>query len=442
MIRFKPTDPMIAWRSAHPFEDGWHGVHNPFVCHFGGSQQKSTTATSTSAPWAPQQPYLQTGFTAAGNLLNQPAPQQQNPVAPLNQTQLDALAGISSTAANGTPITGAATGFDTNLENGAFLGSNPSNGFFSSLAGTNIGLNNPGATILSNIGGSNPGASAPGAGTFAQFANGDGAGSGTLKNYANGGYFSGNNYTDPTAQSILAKVIPQVASAFNRGNAINNPLAARSAAEGATAALAPLEFQNFQTQEQLQQQAATTLGANALTGASGANAGYFTGLGDQLAAGQSLNSGAIAGGNLQATAASGLSSGWQQVLNNMVQGASISPNIQSLNYGDLSQLFGAGQVQQTQAQNEAGGQAATYNYSQMSPYQQLEAYMKAITGGVTGSSGTQTTPYFQNQTADTLGMISGGAGLLSGLGSAAGAIGGAGSIGSGIMAALPFLAAL
>lgn len=376
MIRFKPTDPLIAWRTAYPFEDGRHGIFHSAVCHFGTSQ-KSTTQTTQSAPWGPQQPYLTSGFQDASQLLGQPAPTQANPVAPLNSTENSALSGIIGQASAGTPITGAATNFATNLENGGYLNSNPANGYFSSLAGNNLGLTGPGA------------------GTLSQFAGGGGAGSPTLQNFANGSYFGGNSYGDPTAQSIMAQVIPQVASTFNRGNSINNPAAARSAAEGVTSALAPIEYQNYQTQEQLQQNAANTLGANAITAAN------------------AQQSGAISGAGVQNQAAGGLAGTYQDTLAKMVQGNALAPQTQALSYGDLQQQLGAGQIQQQQSQNEASGQAATQNFAQMSPYQQLQAYMQAVGGGY-GSTGSTTTPYFQNNTANTLGAITGGASAIAG----------------------------
>jgi len=367
-MRIRPLDFDQEWRRAHPIRWGRGDGINPFVCHFGTSEH-TTTQTATNTPWAPQQPYLTAGFGQASNLLNQPAPQQQNPVAPFNADQLAALSGISSTAANGTPIPGAATIFGTDLLGGDYLNSNPGDGYFSSLAGTNLGLNGPGSSAL------------------AAAAAGNGAGSNTLNNFANGSYFS-NGYSDDTAQSIMADVVPQIAAQFNRGGAINNPLAARSAAEGATAALAPLEYQNQQTQEQLAQSAASTLAANQLAGASAAN-----------------NS-AISGGGLQATGATGLSGNYQDTIAKMVQGLALAPQTQGMSYADLQQLFGAGSAAQSQQQNEESGQAATYNFSQMSPYQQLQAYMQAITG-VSSPSTATTTPYFTNDTANTLGTVSG-----------------------------------
>jgi hypothetical protein len=316
----------------------------------------------------------------AQNLANQPPPQQQNPVAGFNPAQIGALTGIANTAANGTPIPGAATDFGTSLLNGSYLNSNPGSGYFSSLAGTNLGLTGPGASTLQTLMGVNPGI--------------NNAGTGTLQKFANGGYFS-NNYNDDTAKSIMANVVPQIAAQFNRGNSVNNPLLARSAAEGATAALAPLEFNNQLQQEQLAQGAASTLGSQAISGAQ--TQGTFANLLQQLG---------ISGAGVQAAGATGLSNSYQDTIAKMVQGLALAPQTQGLSYADLQQLYGAGQAAQSQQQNEESGQAATYNFSQMSPYQQLAAYMQSVTGNYGGTS-TDTKPYYTNDTANTLGTISG-----------------------------------
>lgn len=395
MLRFKAIEPALVTRGCYPFEDGWQGVHSPFVCYFGSTPKNvTTTSTSTSTPWGPQQPFLQSGFNFAGDLLGQAAPQQIYPVAPFNDTQLSALSGITGLAAGGTPITAAATGFDTNLENGAFLGSNPALGYFSSLAGNNIGLNNPGATALTGL------------------AVGTGPGQAALGSYANGNFLNSNPYQDPTAQSIEAQVIPQIASAFNNGNNVNNPAMAYAAGQGVTAALAPIEYQNYQTQEGLQQGAANSL-ANTAAGA-----------------GTSLNSGAISGGNLQATGAEGISQPYQQTLTNMVQGNLAAPGNQALSYADLGQLLNAGTIQQQQAQAGLSGAAQSYNYSQLSPYQQLAAYMQAVNGAYGGTtSGTQTTPYFSNGMASGIGGVLGlnSIGSQLGIGGSGGPLGALGS---------------
>lgn len=449
-MRVEPLDFEIHWRRAHPFPWGRNGRVNPFVCHFGTSSH-TTTETQKNDPWAPQQPYLTQGFGLAQNLVNSPLPQQQNPVAPFNGAQDSALNSIISRAMGGTPIANSATGFANDLESGDYLNANPANGFFSSLAGNNIGLNNPGASVLQGIAGSNPANNLPGNATLGYFANNNvgsgGPGAGTLarlssrnlgvanggtpalQDYANGSYFS-NGYSDDTAQNVMSQVVPQIASIFNRGNNVNNPALARAAASGVTSALAPLEYQNYQTQEQLQQQAAQNIASNTITGAnsqgtfakmlsdlglSGANisadaakslnTGSLTGTGQQIGAASTLSGGAVSGAGVQAQGATGLANNWQDTLAKMVQGNALAPQNQALSFADMQQLFNAGSAQQTQAQNEASGNAASYNFSQMAPYQQLAAYMGAVTGNM-GNTQTTTKPYYTNDTANTLGTMS------------------------------------
>lgn len=399
-MRFKPIDPILEWRRDYPFEDGRHGIYDQNVCHF-GSSTKNVTSTTTSAPWSTQVPYLTAGFDTAKGLLGQPAPTQQYPVAPFNDYQSMALSGIADKAKAGSPVAQSANDFSNKLENGFFLNNNPANGFFSSLASSNLGLNNPGATALTG------------------FTNGNGVGSQTLKDYADGKYVTGNN-SDPVAQSVMAQVVPQITKQFNAGNSVNNPSMAYAASQGATAALAPLQYQNFQTQEQLQQNAASTLGSQALTGAN------------------SLEQGALGGGNLQATGASGLGSNYNTGVTQMVQGNALAPQTLGMNYADMEQLFGAGTSAQQQLQNEMTGKAQEFNYSQLSPYQQLQAYMQAV-GGNYGGTGSQTTPYFTNNGANLLSGLAGGAGLLGTVGNAIGGGAAAGSTAAGLASLFAFL---
>lgn len=85
-----------------------------------------------------------------------------------------------------------------------------------------------------------------------------------------------------------------------------------------------------------------------------------------------------------------------------------SPNLQAMQYGDASQLYNAGQAQQTQAQNELADVANRYNYNQQLPYQNLSQYASTIYGSPNFPSQTQ--PYFRNQGAGILGgALSGGA---------------------------------
>lgn len=72
-----------------------------------------------------------------------------------------------------------------------------------------------------------------------------------------GKYLNSNPYQDATAKSVLSQVIPQVQSQFIHGNSMNNPAAAYATAQGATSALAPIEYGQYNQgiQQMLQGQA-------------------------------------------------------------------------------------------------------------------------------------------------------------------------------------------
>jgi hypothetical protein len=129
-------------------------------------------------------------------------------------------------------------------------------------------------------------------------------------------------------------------------------------------------------------------------------------LNSYLGAGSALNSGALEGGNLQASAAQGISQPYQQTLGNMVQGNALAPSTQQMAYTDPQALMGAGTAEQLQQQQQINAAMQQFNYYQQLPYQQLNQYLSSIQGNY----GNQTTqPYFQNQGANTLsGMLSGG----------------------------------
>lgn len=62
----------------------------------------------------------------------------------------------------------------------------------------------------------------------------------------NGKYLNSNPYQDQTAKSVLSQVLPGIQAQFAHGGSLNNPSAAYASAQGATAALAPIEYQNYQ----------------------------------------------------------------------------------------------------------------------------------------------------------------------------------------------------
>lgn len=75
------------------------------------------------------------------------------------------------------------------------------------------------------------------------------AAQGYTSDVLNGKYLNSNPYQDSTAQSVLSQVIPQITSQFVNTNSMGNPQAAYAAAQGATSALAPIEYQNYQNDQ-------------------------------------------------------------------------------------------------------------------------------------------------------------------------------------------------
>lgn len=106
----------------------------------------------------------------------------------------------------------------------------------------------------------------------------------------------------------------------------------------------------------------------------------------------------------------------------------MAPNLQSMQYANPSQLFQAGQAQQTQAQNELSDVANRYNYAQQLPYSNLQNFASTIFGAPQYSSTTLTQPYYRNQGAGILGgalagsQLGGALGIGSGMGAGLGAL--------------------
>lgn len=318
---------------------------------FGGSKQ-----TTKSSPWGPQQPYLKDIFSQAQNLYNN-NPSSYYPgstVAPMNTTQTGALGDITGTAANN-PFTGAATDFGTNLVSGDYLNSNPGFSYFQNLADPNSAQNK------------------------------------TLQDYASGNYMNSNPYDDPTAQAILAQVVPQVTKGFVNSNSLNNPAAAYSIAQGAAAGLAPYEFSNYQKQQEYQQNAANSLNQN------------------------------------QATAGQGIGTMYGQGMDDMIRGLALGPQTQELAYGDIMKRLQAGTITQDQAQKELSDQVNAYNFNQQAPWNDLSNYLSSVTGNYGGNT---TTSQSSNPLTSILGGLM-GIGNMFGGASAAGGMSAAG--GSGAM---------
>jgi len=152
-----------------------------------------------------------------------------------------------------------------------------------SLSNTNYGTGNLGTGTLAAQSGTNLGGAAnPGTAGLNYFASG--------QNVA-----AANPATDPTAQAVMAQVVPQIESQFINSGTLSSPEAAYATAQGVSSALAPLEYQNYQAQLQ-----------NQLAGAQALGGQYLQGAGLQQGAASTLGSQAISGGQAQAQAAANL----------------------------------------------------------------------------------------------------------------------------------------
>lgn len=107
----------------------------------------STTSNTVATPWTGQQPYLSSVFQGAQNTYNQYSGNPSSSVAGFTPAQQQAM-GITQNVANGTnfgfspAVNNAAANYTTNLENGAYLNSNPGNSAFSQFANGSM-MNNP-----------------------------------------------------------------------------------------------------------------------------------------------------------------------------------------------------------------------------------------------------------------------------------------------------------
>lgn len=181
---------------------------------FGGGASGTTTATQTSQPWGPQQPYLENIFGRAQNLYENGAPQYfpGATVAPMTGPQTAALQGIATTVATD-PL--------------RLL---------------------PAAQLMHIAQGTAPGDDA-------------------LASYISGQRLeTGNPYLKSLSDSIMANVLPGIQSQFIQGGMLASPEAARASTAGVTSALAPFAFQQYQQEEKNQIDAATAAADRYLKG--------------------------------------------------------------------------------------------------------------------------------------------------------------------------------
>lgn len=363
----------------------------------------TTTSTQTSSPWSGQVPFLAGGtfggpwgtlpgtsgtgqnstipagegilgiLPAAAGLYENYTPQYypgQTYAGP-TAAQNSAVAATENLGANGSPVAAPATATNNNFLNGTYLANDPAMGALSAFSGINPNSN---------------------------------AGASALNSYATGQMAAlGNPYTAGEAQSVLSSVVPSIESQFISGGDLASPEAAYATAAGATNALAPILFNNFQTEQQNQLNAA----------------------GEQV------------------TAANNLQGAYGQNMQQTLGGLALAPTTQQMPYTDLSQEYNAGATQQANQQSAINDAVNRYNYNETLPYNMLNQYIGEVTGNYGGTS-TLTQPFFSNSGTNALGGAAAGASLGSsllgpaGLGFTSTAGGGAG-IGAGLGALLALL---
>jgi hypothetical protein len=290
------------------------------ICYFGGGG--GTTSTNTvqnTTPWSAEQGPLEEIYNQASNQYNtQPAPQYypSDTYAPLNSQQEGLMSNIiGQTSAGGT----------------------------TALQGANSTLTN----TLS------PEYTAETGGTF------NNANS-TLNNELSSSYLNPSNSPayQTAVSNAIASAVPSASASFVNGNRSDSGLASAASTSAAANAAGGLAQQQYDVNQGIQQQAASTASTNQLTE-----------LGQQN------------------------------------QASLIAPMVDQESLNNLTTGLNTAGMNQTDAQNQINANVAAYNYGQMLPWNDLGLYESAITGtGSPGSSSssTSTEPYFTNPMADVL----------------------------------------
>ena len=134
---------------------------------------------------------------------------------------------------------------------------------------------------------------------------------------------------------------------------------------------------------------------------------YGSGL-NQYALGQNLN-------NLATDIYGGA---YQSGRTNQLQASALAPQAANTDYTDIGALANAGAQVQGQSQANLSDLVNRFNFNQQQPSQNVANYVGLLNGaGGNYGSSTTSSPYYQNNTANALGMGLGGLGALSSIGS-------------------------
>lgn len=232
-----------------------------------------------------------------------------------------------------------------------------------------------GSTASSIMGG--PTTANPSNSFFQGLTTGNGPGSDTLNSFSNGSMLSAQNpYFQQVADTTAANVLPGINAQFANAGRGSSGLAARAASEGLGDAIGGLAYNNYQQGLGQQQSAATSLAGLGVQGAQGLSTNYQN----------SVNN----------------------TLNSATTGANLTSLLQSLGINANTAGLAAATTQQGLDQQPITAAMNQYNYNQQLPYENLQNYISNITGqtqgdhsttstGTTSGTSTPAQPSFWNQ---------------------------------------------
>ena len=286
----------------------------------GGGGTTSSSQTTNTTPWTAQQPYLLQGFDYANTLFNDrpwPGYYPGQTYVPYNSTQTNALGEIANIGA----------------------------------AGGTSALHNADSTAANILSPSYTATTQP---AFNQT-------QGVLSNELSPSYL--NPWSSPSFNTVvgntIASVLPSITKSFIGGNRLDSGLASSAAAQGVTNAVGGLAQNQYNTNQQIQQNAANLASTNALQ-----------------QTGQQINA------------------------------MSMAPFIDQSVLGDINSAFQAGSNLQQNQQNLTNADIQKWNYNQSLPWNMLSQFQNATGGNYGGNTtGTQTQPYYSNTGAT---LMSGG----------------------------------
>lgn len=346
----------------------------------GSTQQDSTT---TSVPWAAQQPYLESGFRRADQAYSDPVRFPDFPTyASLTDSMMGARDALWNRGSNGSPMNAAATDWATD----AMSGGGASGPLMTTAQNTIAGQMQPGGSMQDN----------------AQFFN-SGPGMDMLAGRAGGNMLGRNPYLDSQYDAAAGRVT----DAFNRAvvPGINATFGSGGRTGGGLHQDALVNAGN-KLGENLSDMA-TNMYGNAYNYERGMQDNAMSQYASQGQTGQQMGAGQYNADQNRAQGAAGLWGNlYGQDQDNAARAASMAPTIAGMDYTDINAMLNAGQIDQGQADAMVADRVNRFNFYETgagSPQDAVARYIAAIQGNY---GGTQSTNY--DRPGSTTGRALGG----------------------------------